>query len=263
MPETIMITGATSGIGLATAEAFAKRASADKPIELLILGRRMDRLEAFAERWRGIAGVGVVCVKLDVRDNAAVKKFGEKFQDSLARLDILVNNAGLAAGRDPIQSGNIDDWEQMIDTNLKGLLYVTRLVTPHLIKRGAGHIVNIGSVAGRAAYRQGAVYCATKFGVRAINDGLRMDLLGSGVRVTSIDPGMVDTEFSLVRFKGNEEIAKAIYKDFTPLTAEDIANSILWVTSVPKHVNVQEMLIMPTDQAMGLDPHRRLVPKAE
>ena len=255
--KTILITGASSGIGLATAEAFAARASLANPVELLLLARRQERLADLQAKWKEQPGLETHAIALDVRDFSAVESFAAKYSEIISRLDILVNNAGLAAGRDPIQTGDPADWNAMIDTNVKGLLYMTRIVAPHLIAKKSGHIVNIGSVAGHFVYPQGAVYCATKYGVRAINEGLRMDLLGTGVRVSSIDPGMVETEFSLVRFKGKKELAKAVYDGTTPLAPEDIAEAILWVTSLPAHVNVQDMVIMPTDQASVGHVYRR------
>lgn len=255
--KTILITGATSGIGLATAERFAKAASKANAIHLILAGRRADRLTKICKRLskKNILSAQPVC--FDIRDRRSVDKFAREQSKILQNVDILLNNAGLAAGRDAFQNASVDDWEAMIDTNIKGLLYVTKRIVPHMIARKRGHIINIGSVAGHYTYPQGAVYCATKFAVRAINEGLRMDLLGSGVRVSSIDPGMVESEFSLVRFKGDEKAAKAVYNGMQPLTPEDIANTIFWVSEQPAHVNIQDIIIMPTDQASIRDIARK------
>lgn len=243
-----IITGATSGIGRATALAFAKKWP---ELHLWLLGRRVDRLESLAKKI-GEKRTAIFC--LNIRDRAAVEFFASK--NDLRQIKILVNNAGLAAGLDTFQEASLDDWEQMIDTNLKGLLYMTRSIIPAMIKSGGGHIVNLGSIAGREVYPKGHVYNATKFAVRALTEALRIDTLGKNIRVTSIDPGMVETEFSLVRFKGNEEKAKSVYDGLVPLAPEDVAEAIVWSIDRPKHVNVQEMLLMPTAQASVRDVHR-------
>lgn len=254
--RNILISGATSGIGAATASAFAQAAELNKhPLHLLLTGRRREQLEVLSKQLT-TDSVSVEIGCFDIRSRAAVASFVESLGETAGKIDILVNNAGLAAGRDAFQDADIDDWEQMIDTNIKGLLYLTRALVPGMVQRRMGHIINIGSVAGRYTYPNGSVYCGTKFAVTAISEGLRMDLLGKGVRVSNIEPGMVDTEFSLVRFKGDSQAAAAVYKGLEPLHAEDIARTILWVTQQPAHVNVQELLIMPTAQASIRDVHR-------
>jgi 3-hydroxy acid dehydrogenase/malonic semialdehyde reductase len=238
------ITGATSGIGLATAEMLAQ-AGAD----LIITGRRVEKLEAIALRLASKYGIHVVPMAFDVADRDEVEKAFAKISADLPRVSILVNNAGLALGTASLQSVDLGDVDRMVDTNVKGLLYVTRLVLPHLIKRGNAHVVNLGSVAGRWTYAGGATYSATKFAVRAISESLRLDLMGTPVRVTNIEPGMVETAFSEVRYNGDTEKAAAVYKGMTPLSANDIAETIVWCLSRPKHVNIQELVIYPVDQA--------------
>jgi 3-hydroxy acid dehydrogenase / malonic semialdehyde reductase len=247
---TILITGATSGFGLATARLLA---GCWPEARLLLTGRRQDRLEAL------VAEIGPGRAKaacFDIRSRAAVEAFARDFSAELKDCSVLVNNAGLAAGLEPFQEANVDDWEQMIDTNLKGLLYITRAVLPLMIARGEGHIVNLGSVAGHAVYPQGHVYNATKFAVRALNEALRIDTLGKNIRVTSISPGKAETEFSLVRFKGDGERARAVYEGMESLQPEDIAECILWSLERPRHVNIQEILVMPTEQASTRDVYR-------
>ncbi|HEX8430982.1 MAG TPA: SDR family NAD(P)-dependent oxidoreductase, partial [Longimicrobium sp.] len=188
-------------------------------------------------------------VELDVRDSAAVASTLGALPAEWAEIDVLVNNAGLGRGMEKVQEGSTEGWDEMVDTNVKGLLYVTRAVTPGMVARGRGHVVNIGSVAGHEVYPGGAVYCGTKHAVGAITRGMRMDLLGTGVRVTTVDPGMVETEFSVVRFHGDEERAKKVYADMTPLSPADIADAVLWAATRPAHVNIDEIIIKPTDQA--------------
>ena len=230
-----LITGATAGIGLATAHEL-KRAG----YGLILTGRREERLEALRKE------LGAETLQFDVSDRASVEKVlgGADLSD----VHVLVNNAGLALGTAPLQSVELDDVDAMIDTNIKGLLYVTRLLLPTLIKN-AGHLVNIGSVAGRWTYPGGATYAASKFAVRALTEALRMDLMGKPVRVTNIEPGMVETEFSEVRYAGDLEKAAAVYKGMTPLSPKDIAETIAWCVSRPAHVNIQELIIYPVDQA--------------
>lgn len=230
-----LITGATAGIGLATA-----RALAGAGFDVAVSGRRADRVAEVAAELKGI---GLVW---DVRDASGI----EKHAALLGRVDVLVNNAGLARGSDPLQSGNPEDWDEVIDTNVKGLLRVTRAVLPGMISRGRGHVVMLGSTAGHWVYPGGAVYCASKHAVKAITEGLRMDVHGSGVRVTSVDPGLVGgTEFSDVRFKGDHERARKVYEGLTPLSAADIAETILWCVQRPAHVNIQDVVLTPTAQS--------------
>ncbi len=236
----VLITGATAGIGKATADAFAPHAD-----RLIVVGRRQQRLEELAPAWSD-AGADVVPLALDVSDVEAVAAAGP------FDVDVLVNNAGLARGTDPMPAARVEDWQEMIDTNVTGLLAMTRHALPAIIER-QGHIVNLGSVAGRWVYPGGGVYCATKHAVRALSEGLRLDLQGTGVRVTNIEPGLVETEFSEVRFRGDTEKAKAVYQDTRPLRAEDVAETILWCVQRPSHVNVQELVLYPTDQASVRD----------
>lgn len=246
--ETVFVTGATSGIGLETAKVFA-----DLGHPLIINGRRQDRLDKL--RLELSKKVTVNIAPFDVSDREEVDVWFNKNESLVSNVGILVNNAGLARGADLVQNAQVDDWEEMIDVNVKGLLYVTRRTLPHMIKKNSGHIINLGSVAGRYVYPGGAVYCATKFSVRAISEGLRMDLLGKNIRVCNIEPGMVETEFSEVRFRDKEK-ASAVYKGMTPLTPKNIADTISWVVQQPAHVNIQELVIYPTDQASVRDVHR-------
>jgi len=250
--RTVLVTGATSGIGLATAELFAEQGW-----RLQLLARRTERLTELAGRLQEERGVEVETWTLDVRDRTAVETWAADNAESLARTDVLVNNAGLARGLAKLHEGDADDWDEMIDTNVKGLLYMSRAVIPHLVKRGSGHVVNVGSVAGRWVYPNGAAYCGSKHAERAINEGMRMDLCGSGVRVTTVDPGLVETEFSLVRFHGDAEKAGTAYTGMTPLTGRDVAETIQWIVDRPAHVNVAEVVLYPTDQAAPTIVHRR------
>lgn len=246
-----LITGATSGIGEASAKSLASRGWS-----LILTGRRKDRLESLCKKLNAQYPKSQFQFSVfDIQKRKEVEGFAKKFEKDLSGLGLLVNNAGLAKGSQKTFEANLDDWDAMIDTNVKGLLYLTRLVLPHLVKNSAGHIVNLGSVAGRWTYAGGAVYCATKFAVRAISEGLRMDLMGTDIRVSNIEPGMVETEFSKVRFN-DESKAKQVYAGMKPLTAEDIAETILWVVERPAHVNIQELVIYPTDQASIRDVHR-------
>ncbi len=247
-----LVTGATSGFG----EAIARRL-ASSGCHVAITGRRADRLERVAKEIRAEHSVEVRTLVFDVRDREAVRKAMAGAEAVLSKLDILVNNAGLALAIDPIQSGNPDDWDQMIDTNVKGLLYVTRAALPGMLERGRGHVVNIGSVAGHQVYAGGAVYAATKFAVRGLSDALRHDVLGTGIRVTNVEPGLGETEFSIVRFKGDQARASAIYEGTQPLRPEDVADAVHWAVTRPPHVNVQSILLMPTDQAAIGALHRR------
>jgi 3-hydroxy acid dehydrogenase/malonic semialdehyde reductase len=238
------ITGATAGFGKAIAEQFAKN-----KYDVIITGRRKDRLEAFAEDLKIRHKVQVLTLCFDVRHLEEVKNAISSLSEQWKNIDILVNNAGLAAGLNPIQDGDIDDWERMIDTNVKGLLYMTRTLAPLLIKNGKGHIINIGSVAGKEVYANGNVYCASKHAVDALNKAMRIDLLPHGIKVTAVNPGLAETEFSIVRFHGDEEKAKSVYKGLQALKAEDIAETVFWAATRPPHVNILDIVITPAAQA--------------
>jgi NADP-dependent 3-hydroxy acid dehydrogenase YdfG len=243
-----VVTGASAGIGEATARGLAKTG-----VNLILLARRRERLEKLKASITEEFSVSVKTASLDVTDREAVGKWADSVKEPV---EILINNAGLARGTDKVQEASLDDWEAMIDTNVKGLLFLTRALLPGMIERRRGHIVNIGSVAGRWVYPGGAVYCASKFAVRALSEGMRLDLSGTPIRVTNIEPGMVETEFSEVRLQSSER-AKAVYKNMIPLSASDIAESIVWCLERPAHVNIQELVIFPTDQASVGVVHRR------
>jgi 3-hydroxy acid dehydrogenase / malonic semialdehyde reductase len=238
--DTVLVTGATSGIGRACAEAFSELGC-----RVIVTGRRRERLEAVVDELPADA----LPLTFDVRDAAAVATALDALPDEWATIDVLVNNAGLALGREPMQRGRLDEWTQMIETNVIGLLNVTDRVLPGMVERGHGHIINIGSSAGREVYAGGAVYCATKAAVDRITRGLRIDTLGTGVRVSEVAPGLVQTEFSNVRFRGDDEAAAAVYEGLTPLRAEDVADTVVWVATRPPHVQVADVLLYPTDQA--------------
>ncbi|MFY7698170.1 MAG: SDR family NAD(P)-dependent oxidoreductase [Legionella sp.] len=242
--KNVFITGASSGIGLACAKEFAAQGA-----NLLLCARRIELLATLAEDLISEYGIDIYPFELDVRDSVAVKRALYSLPSHWQDIDILINNAGLAAGLDHLQDGTVDDWDQMIDTNIKGLLYVTREVIPQMIGKNSGHIINIGSIAGYQTYPKGAVYCATKHAVLALSEGLRMDLLGSNIRVSTISPGFVETNFSLVRFKGDVERASSVYAGMTALLAEDIAEAVVYCATRKPHVNISELLVMPTDQA--------------
>ena len=247
----VFVTGASAGIGEACSLAFAREGA-----RLLLAARRLERLEAMRGRLMEAGAAEVHTLGLDVRDRAAVERAVENLPPEWRGIDVLVNNAGLSRGLDKLYEGSVQDWEEMIDTNVKGLLYVTRAVVPGMVARGRGHVVSLGSTAGEMTYPGGAVYCGTKAAERAINDGLREDVLGTRVRVTSIDPGMVETDFSRVRFHGDEARAAKVYHGLTPLTAEDVADAIVWAVTRPAHVNVARVLLTPVDQANSLLFHR-------
>ncbi|HAZ14643.1 MAG: NAD(P)-dependent oxidoreductase [Bdellovibrionales bacterium GWA2_49_15] len=244
-----LITGATSGIGLALARKMALQG-----IELILTGRRGERLDKIKNELSKSAKIHAY--SFDVSSRKAVENFLSASKELLPKVSVLVNNAGLASGADKLHEANIDDWETMIDTNVKGLLYMTRGIVPYMVKTNNGHIVNIGSAAGRWTYGGGSVYCATKFAVRAISEALRVDLLGTNIRVSNIEPGMLETEFSLVRFRDPAK-AKKVYEGITPLQPDDIAETIQWVLSRPPHVNIQEIVMFPTAQAAISNIHRR------
>lgn len=245
--SVVFITGASAGIGEACARAFAAEGA-----RLLLAARRVDRLRALEPELRKAGAADVHSIALDVRNSSAVESAISSLPENWSSIDILVNNAGLSRGLDKLHNGKLQDWEEMIDTNIKGVLYVTRAVVPGMVARGHGHVVNLGSTAGEVTYPGGGVYCATKAGLKAINDGLRMDLLGTPVRVTSVDPGMVETEFSEVRFHGDKERAAKVYQGLTPLTAQDVADAIVWAVSRPAHVNIAQVLLTSVDQANSL-----------
>lgn len=244
MSKIALITGATAGIGEACAHVFAR-----ERYDLILTGRRADRLEKLANQLKHEYNVEVIVSAFDVRNREdVINKLGE-LPPKWKKINVLVNNAGLSQGLDPIQNGNYGDWETMIDTNIKGLLYVTKVVSNWMIANGFGHIVNLGSIAGKEVYPGGNVYCATKTAVDALNKGMRLDLLPHGIKVTAIHPGAVETEFSLVRFKGDKAKADKVYAGFEPLVAMDVAETIWFVVSRPAHVNINEMIVMPTAQA--------------
>ena len=252
--RTALVTGASSGIGRATALGLAAEGA-----RVIVSARRRERLEEVSQeivRVHGSDACGVL--ETDVRDREDVRQaIAQLEQAGWGEIDILVNNAGLSAGLDPLHAGLFDDWDRMVDTNVKGLLNVSRFVIPGMVARGRGHVVNIGSLAGHEVYPKGNVYCATKYAVRALNRGLRLDLQGTGIRVTSIDPGMVETEFSLVRFHGDAERAATVYDGMTPLTPDDVADAVIYAVTRPPHVNVEELLLLPTDQASATAVHRK------
>jgi len=250
--RTVLITGASAGIGEACAEVFAAEGA-----RLILAARRRDKLDALSSRLERTHDTAIRAIDFDVRRREAVNAAIESLPEDWSAIDVLINNAGLSRGLDRLHEGAPDDWNEMIDTNIKGLLWVDRAVTPMMVQRGNGHVIHIGSIAGRQTYSRGNVYCATKHAVRALTEGLRLDLSGTGVRVTSIDPGMVDTEFSAVRFHGDHERAKSVYRGMTPLTAEDVAQAVLFAATRPPHVTVGDLLLLPTDQASANQIHRR------
>ena len=244
MNKIALITGATSGIGRAVADIFA-----ENKYNLIVTGRRSERLQELKAALERQHGIGVFALCFDVRDNDEVVRNIESLPVEWRNIDVLVNNAGLAVGLNHIQDGVLDDWERMIDTNIKGLLYVTRAVSPLMIARNSGHIVNICSIAGKEVYENGNVYCATKHAVDALSKAMRIDMLGHNIKVTNVCPGAVETEFSIVRFKGDTQRAAGTYKGIEPLTGRDIAECIYFAVSLPQHVCINDMMIMPTAQA--------------
>jgi 3-hydroxy acid dehydrogenase / malonic semialdehyde reductase len=248
----VFVTGASAGIGEACAFAFAREGA-----RLLLAARRTDRLEKMRSELIENGAKDVHAIGLDVRDRAAVERAVANLPEAWRAVDVLVNNAGLSRGLDKLYAGKAEDWDEMIDTNVKGLLYVTRAVVPGMVERGRGHVINMGSTAGEITYPNGAVYCATKAAERAINDGLRQDVLGTPVRVTSIDPGMVETDFSLVRYRGDEERAAKVYQGLTPLTPEDVADAIVWAATRPAHVNIARVVMTTIDQANSVMFNRK------
>lgn len=251
--KVVFITGASSGIGQACAKRFAQARA-----KLLLCARQMDRLEALATQLRHDMGVDVHVFHMDVRHPREVAEQLAQCEEPWKNVDVLINNAGLAAGLDLVQEASIQDWEDMIDTNVKGLLYVTRAILPQMISRNTGHIINIGSIAGHECYPKGAVYCATKQAVNAFTQGLRLDLFGTPIRVSTVDPGAVETNFSMVRFKGDMTRAAAVYEGFKPLAPEDVADAVFYCAVCPPHVNISEIIMMPTAQASATMVHRQV-----
>lgn len=242
MNKTIFITGATSGIGKATAILFAQ-----KGFNIIACGRREERLQALQQQLSSITSIHTLC--FDVSKNQEVIDAIDSLPNNFKQIDVLLNNAGNAHGLSLIHQGNVEDWDNMIDINVKGLLYVTRALLPNMVANQSGHIINIGSIAGKEVYQNGNVYNASKFAVDALGKGMLMDLNAFGIKVSNINPGLVETEFSLVRFKGDEQRAENVYKGYKPLIPEDIAATILWVATQPAHVNISDIMILPTAQA--------------
>lgn len=250
--KVVCITGASSGIGASCAEVFAQLGA-----NLLLSARRTDKLEAVAERLRTQYHRPIHTMTLDVRNRAEVERAFTSLPEAWQPISILVNNAGLARGFEPLQEGLVEDWEEMIDTNVKGLLYVTRVILPGMIARAEGHIINIGSIAGHTVYPKGNVYCASKYAVQALTEGIKMDTLGTPIRVSVVGPGLVDTEFSTVRFHGDTQRADATYRGMTPLSGDDIADVVGFIATRPAHVNILDCVVMPTDQSAATLVHRR------
>ena len=249
--KTIFITGATSGIGEGCARKFAAMGS-----NLILNGRNTEKLESLKKELTA-QGVEVLTLPFDVRDRKAMQQAVDSLQDQWKHVDVLINNAGLVIGMDKEHEGSLDEWDIVIDTNIKALLAMTRLIVPGMVERGCGHVINIGAIAGDAAYAGGSVYCATKAAVKALSDGLRIDLVDTPVRVTNIKPGMVETNFSVIRFRGDQDKADAVYKGIRPLTGDDIADVVYYAASAPAHVQIAEVLVMPTYQATGTVCHRQ------
>jgi serine 3-dehydrogenase len=254
--KIVLITGASAGIGAACAHAFAREGC-----RLILAARRHDNLQKLAAELEADHQTESFLLKLDVRDREGVNAAIAGLPASCSEIAILVNNAGLSRGLDKVQDGLHTDWDEMIDTNVKGLLWLSRAVMPGMVERDAGHVINIGSIAGHQVYPGGNVYCATKYAVRALTQGMRIDLLGTKVRCSSVDPGMVETEFSEVRFHGDTERAAQTYRNFPPLKAEDIAETVMFCATRPPHVNIHDVLIMPQDQAAVYASHPRGIGK--
>lgn len=252
--KTVLITGASSGIGEASARAFASFGA-----DLILCARREERLSSIKADLEKKEGVSVRTKVLDVRNREAVEGFAADLEADGAIPDVLLNNAGKALGLHLLHEGLVEDWEDMMDTNVKGLLYMSRSILPAMIKRNSGHVVNIGSVAGHQVYQKGAVYNASKFAVKALNEGMSLDLLGTRIKVTSIDPGLVETEFSEVRFHGDKDRAETVYEGYDPLTAEDIADIITYVVNTPEHVNILDLIVLPTAQRSAHMVHKELI----
>lgn len=251
MKKIALITGATSGIGKATAERLAKDG-----FDIIITGRRKEKLQELESLLQKEYKAEVLSLEFDVRNYTEVEKYLGNLSERWKNVDVLVNNAGLAVGLNSIQEGVVDDWERMIDTNIKGLLYVTRIISPVMVSRKSGHIINIGSIASREVYANGGVYCATKHAVKALSEGMRLDMVNYGIKVTLVCPGAAETEFSLVRFKGDGNRADKVYDGFVPLTADDVADAISYAVSAPDHVDVQDILLMAKAQASATVFHK-------
>ncbi|MBW4595279.1 MAG: SDR family oxidoreductase [Brasilonema angustatum HA4187-MV1] len=250
--QIVLITGASSGIGAACAKVFANAGA-----KLILAARRLERLQELADEVSKNFTTDIHLVQLDVRDRTAVESAISTLPPSWSEIDILINNAGLSRGLDKLHEGDFQDWEEMIDTNIKGLLYLTRYVVPGMVKRDRGHVVNIGSIAGHQTYPNGNVYCGTKAAVRAISEGFKQDLLGTPIRVSSVDPGMVETEFSDVRFHGDSDRANKVYQGVKPLTPDDVADVVFFCVTRLSHVNINEVVLMPVDQASATLVNRR------
>lgn len=248
--KTVLITGATSGIGEGCARKFAAMGS-----NLILNGRNIEKLNQLKEELTAL-GVEVLTLPFDIRDRAAMRAAIDSLQGSWQQIDVLINNAGLVIGVDKEFEGNLDEWDIVLDTNIKALLSMTRMIVPGMVARGRGHIINIGSIAGDAAYPGGSVYCATKAAVKALSDGLRIDLVDTPLRVTNIKPGMVETNFTVVRYRGDKQRADDFYKGIRPLTGDDIAEVVYYAASAPEHVQIAEVLVMPTHQATGTISYR-------
>ncbi|MGD2120356.1 MAG: SDR family NAD(P)-dependent oxidoreductase [Gemmatimonadota bacterium] len=249
--KIVLITGASAGIGEASARAFASFGA-----DLVLCARREERLDQLKRALEEEYGVPVRTKALDIRERNAVEAFAADLSADGVVPDVLVNNAGKALGLHLLQEGLVEDWEEMIDTNVKGLLYMTRAILPAMVERDSGHIVNIGSIAGHQVYQKGAVYNASKFAVKALNEGMALDLLGTGIKVTSIDPGLVETEFSEVRFHGDTERAETVYQGYKPLSGEDIADIVIFVVNTPGHVNILDLIVLPTAQRSAHMVHK-------
>lgn len=249
--KIVFVSGASAGIGYFTATTFAREGA-----RLILAARRESRLERLAQRLNKEHGTTCVCLKIDVRSQKDVIKQINSLPARWRKIDVLVNNAGLSRGLSKIHEGEIDDWEEMIDTNIKGLLYVSRLIIPWMVKNKKGHIINISSIAGHEVYPGGNVYCSTKHAVDALTKGMQLDLVDTPIRVSSVDPGMVETEFSIVRFHGDKKRAKDVYNGLKPLTGKDVAEAVLFCATRPAHVNIHQLRIMPSCQASATVSHR-------
>lgn len=249
--QIVLITGASAGIGKACAEAFAAAGA-----RLMLTARRIERIEELASQLKKAYNTESLTITLDVRDRTAVEATLGRLPKEWEAIEVLINNAGLSRGLDKLHEGSIDDWEEMIDTNVKGLLYVSRAVIPGMVKRNSGTIVNIGSIAGHEVYPKGSVYCGTKFAVDAITRGLRLELVDTAIRVCTVDPGLVETDFSLVRFRGDAERAKKVYENITPLTPDDVADAVLYCATRPPHVQIADIIMLATHQGSTTVYHR-------